>query len=32
MSTPDLTNLAACTEDARLAALDTDPGPPVVSL
>jgi hypothetical protein len=28
MSTPDLTNLAACAEDARLAALDTDPGPP----
>ena len=28
MSTPDLANLAACTEDARVAALDTDPGPP----
>ena len=27
MSKPDLANLDACIEDARLAALDTDPGP-----
>ena len=28
MSMPNLANLAACIEDARLAVLDTDPGPP----
>src|SRR5262245_30672612 len=27
MSQPDISNLSACTEDARLAGLDQDPGP-----
>src|SRR5215472_6536074 len=27
MSEPDISNLASCTEDARLAGLDQDPGP-----
>src|SRR5262249_61598157 len=28
MSQPDISNLANCVEDARLAGLDQDPGPP----